>query len=419
LTLNFHPPRSLAFRNQVAVYVGSFFGALGFSFVMPLLPLFTLELLEGDLAQVGLWVGIAIGGSPLLTALTAPYWGALGDRLGQKRMIQRSLIAIGLATLLMALISHPWQLLGLRGIIGVLGGISVATLAAITASSRKQALGRNIGLLQASQTLGQVVGPLLGGVLAVAVGMRSTFVWAAALFLVGLALVTWLYRDPPIDPAGSAGGAEARESGPGRLGSPGFWATLAVLFTASFIDGGFVVLLPLLLPSLGAPVDSLSLLAGLGLSGAALAIALSAALAGRLTSRFNTGSLMLAMLAASGLVVLALLLTSGWWQLLLLRALLGLLAGGLPTLAYSAAASFVEPRQRGQAVGLASSAALVGWATAPLISGLLFAVNPRVVLVLDLLLLVGCALTIAWLGGLIGWQREARSASGRLALFSR
>lgn len=413
-------PRSLVLRNQIAVYVATFFAALGFSFVMPLMPLLTLELLDGDYAQVGLWIGFAIGISPLLTAATAPYWGMLGDRYGQKRMIQRALLAIGVCIALMAAVSHPWQLLGLRGAIGALGGISVACLAAITASSRKHSLGRNIGLLQSSQTLGQVAGPLIGGGLAVTAGMRPTFLYSAALFTIGLGLVTWLYRDLPATttPARETGAAsrQARREG---FGSPAFWATLGVLFSANFLDGSFMVLLPLLLPILGAPTESLSLLAGAGLSGGALAMALSAALVGRLTTRISSGTLILVMLAGSSVVLLALFLAPGWWQLLTLRAALGLAAGGLPTVAYATAAGFVPADRRGAAVGLASSAGLVGWAVAPFVVGVLLGISPRAVFLVDLLLLVASGLAIAWVAGLIGWPRLGGAERYRLALFSR
>src|SRR6476660_6559871 len=42
LTLNLHPPRNATRRNLLAIYIGAFFASLGFSFVAPLMPLFTL-----------------------------------------------------------------------------------------------------------------------------------------------------------------------------------------------------------------------------------------------------------------------------------------------------------------------------------------------------------------------------------------
>jgi DHA1 family multidrug resistance protein-like MFS transporter len=401
VTLNLHPPRNVARRNLLAIYVGAFFAALGLSFVTPLMPLLTLELLEGDLARVGLWVGIAIGISPLLTALTGPWWGALGDRVGQKKMIQRALISIGPAIAVMALISHPWQLVGLRGVIGVLGGISVACLAAITATSSRPLLGRNIGFLQAAQTLGQVAGPMVGGGLALAAGMRPAFLISALLFVLAFGLDTWLYRDvPKAAPRPiEQKAAEAAPANPPLARSFRFWAILGALFSANFLDGSFMVMLPLYLPILGAPGESLALLAGLGLSGGALAMALSATLAGRLTSRFPSGRLILAMLGGALLALLGIALAAAWWQFLALRVVLGLVAGGLPTVAYTATASLVPAAQSGRTVGLASSAGLLGWAVAPFLVGLLVGAHPRAVFAMDLLLVFACVAALCWAGG--------------------
>jgi MFS transporter, DHA1 family, multidrug resistance protein len=403
VAISLRPPRNVSQRNLLAVYVGAFFASLGFSFVAPLMPLFTLELLHDDLAMVTLWVGLATGISPLLTAATGPWWGAIGDRVGQKRMIQRALVAIGLAIALNAAIDHPWQLVGLRAVMGALGGISVATLAAVTASSGRQLLGRNIGLLQAAQTFGQVAGPLIGGGLAVLAGMRQTFLISATLFGLAFGLVTWLYRDVAASARPAARPATAQRSG--RLaGSPLFWVTLAVLFAANFVDSTFVVLLPLLLPALGAPSENLALLAGLGLSGGALAMAVSAMVAGRLSSRLPIAPLTLAMLVGAVLTLVAILSAVAWWQLLGLRVLLGLLAGGLPTLAYASAAEQVPAERRGAVVGLVSSAGLIGWAAAPLLVGLLASVDPRAAFAADLLLMTTCAGALVLVGGVREWR---------------
>ena len=416
MTINFHPPQDVARRNLLAVYIGAFFAALGFSFVTPLLPLFVLELLDGDIAAVGFWVGIAFGVSPLLTAVTGPYWGALSDRMGQKVMIQRSLVAIGLSIGLMAVIGEPWHLLGLRGVIGALGGVSVACLAAVTATSRRAVLGRNIGLLQAAQTFGQVAGPLLGGILAVSAGIRPTFVISGLLFGLGLGLVTWLYRDVP---APAAEPRAAKEKPSGRLATSFlFWVTLAVLFTGSFIESSFMVALPLYLPALGAPSESLALVAGIGLSGGALAAALAAAVAGRLSGRFAPGTLILVMLGGAVVTLAGIVLAQTWWQFIGLRVVLGLVAGGLPTLGYAAAADLVPPARRGAVVGLASSAGLMGWAVAPVLVGFLVGVHPAWVFALDLALVLGCGAALGWsvLGS--SWRSTAE-ARGRLAIFSR
>lgn len=420
MTISLHPPRNVVRRNLLATYIAAFCASLGFSLVTPLLPLFMLELLEGDIGRVGFWVGAAVGISPLMTALTGPWWGSLGQRIGQKKMIQRALLAIGVCIALMAVVGQPWQIVLLRGLIGSLGGISVACLAAVTATSSRQELGRNIGVLQGAQISGQVVGPLAGGGLAMLAGMRPSFVISSALFAAALALVTWLYLDVH-KPAARTRETPTAESGAGpRLaGSLRFWATLGVLFCANFIDGSFLVTLPLYLPLLGAPHESLTLLAGLGLGGGALAMAVAAMLAGRLSERYSSGTLFLVMLSGAGLALIGVILAVSWWQLVALRVLLGLLAGGLPTLAYAAAASLVPPSRRGAVVGLASSAGLLGWAVAPVVVGFLVGVRPQAVYALDLLLVAFCGLALGWSHGTARWRSLSGAARSRLASLTR
>jgi MFS family permease len=169
-------------------------------------------------------------------------------------------------------------------------------------------------------------------------------------------------------------------------------------------------MLPLDLPRLGAPAESLAFLAGLGLSLGALAMAGAAAFSGRLSSRFHTGTLILPMLGLAALVLLLLVLAQSWWQLIGLRALLGLVAGGLPTLAYAASANLVAQSRRGAVVGMASSAGLVGWAAAPPLVGFLMSVDPRLVFAMDLLLVLTAGVSLLLAGGAPAWRRLSAPA---------
>src|SRR5690606_34364212 len=77
-------------RNLIAVSIASFLASVGFMVVMPFLPGLLREVTGGDAASTGLWLGLAIGISPLMTALTGPFWTALGERYGRKAMLERS-----------------------------------------------------------------------------------------------------------------------------------------------------------------------------------------------------------------------------------------------------------------------------------------------------------------------------------------
>jgi MFS family permease len=95
---------------------------------MPFVPLYVRQLGVQDDQSTVLWAGVLIGVAPLLAGLMAPAWGRLAERYGQKRMALLALAGYSLMLLLSALVTSPWQLLGLRAGTGLVGGIGPLSL---------------------------------------------------------------------------------------------------------------------------------------------------------------------------------------------------------------------------------------------------------------------------------------------------
>jgi len=359
-------------RNVLVTCLSAAIASIGFLFVMPIFPLYIHTLIDGDLAEAAAWSGLAIGVSPMLSASTGPLWVWIGERVGQKAMLMRSVAAIGVATALMAMATHPIHLVMDRVIIGIFGGIPVASMAALTASARRQDLGRAIALLQSAQQFGPTIGPLLGGALAAFLGFRASFVAAAALFGVACVVTAMMYRNPP---ASAPSARRASETSSIRPRSLRFWAPIAALFTANFVDGSFMSLLPVVIGPLGAPEESLTLIAGAGVSLAGVAVVVAANLAGRLDGRIHPFTFIAPALAIAAVLVIGLTLVGSWWQFVAVRVLIAIVAGAVPTLAFSAVANQASVSQRSATVGIATSVGMLGWAASPYISGLMVGIG--------------------------------------------
>src|SRR5207245_6649227 len=94
--------------------------------------------------------------------------------------------------------------------VGVSGGIGPLGLAMATSLAPRDQTGRAVGLVQAAQILAAAVGPLTGGLLADTIGIRSTFLVAAALCAAALWLVARYYREgAPAAPAAAMPGGAA------------------------------------------------------------------------------------------------------------------------------------------------------------------------------------------------------------------
>lgn len=378
-------------RNQLVMTAVVFVVFTGFAFVLPFLPLYVRELGVRDEDAVARWAGVLIGIAPLLAGLLAPVWGRLGDRYGAKSMAVRALVAYVILLVLSAFVTNVGQLFALRTGIGLFGGIGPLGLAMATSLAPREQTGRAVGAIQAAQILSAAIGPLAGGFLADAVGIRRTFLATAILCLAALVLVMLFYQEAPPRPRDPA---EAQMPFRRVLGFPGVLTLLSVLFLVNFVGRSFTPILPLYLQRLGVSHDNLASATGLLISLYSIAAAFSAAGLGRASRRFAPLRLLVLSLALGALTVLPMAFVPRFSLLLALAVALGLASGGALTLCYTMGGLMVPGEHRTVAFGFFSMAALFGGAVSPSVAGMLASWDLRGIYYLDTVIFLGVAIAL-------------------------
>jgi MFS transporter, DHA1 family, multidrug resistance protein len=379
-------------RNQL-VTVGMVFSVFtGFASVLPFLPIFVRELGVEEPERAALWAGVLIGVAPLLAGLLAPVWGRLADRHGHKGVAVKALVSYVVILALCAAVTRVEQLLALRIGIGLFGGIGPLGLAMATAHAPREETGRAVGLIQAAQILAAATGPLAGGLLADAIGIRRTFLVTAALCAVALGLVLAFYEE--------RGHAQRRAAGPApgfraMVALPGVTALLVVLFVVNFIGRSFTPILPLHLHALGVPPGRLASATGVLISAYSLAAAASAWQLGRLSRTRSPRRLLAASLLGGAAAVAPMALAPSYELVLALAVLLGLVAGGSLTLCYTIGGLMVPEGVRTTAFGFFSGAALFGGALSPTVAGLVAHASLRGIYWVDAALYLALAAALA------------------------
>jgi MFS transporter, DHA1 family, multidrug resistance protein len=379
-------------RNQLAVTAAAFVGFTGFTLVMPFLARYMQELGVTDRAEVALWTGATLGVTPAITAFCAPFWGRIGDRFGRKILVQRSLVSGVVVMVLMAFASRPWHLLALRAAQGFVAGYGPLTLAMAAESAPPDRLARAIATVQTAQRMGPAIGPVIGGLLASALGLRQVFWVAGAVYAAASIIMAVFYAEP----AGAAAGGRVPERVPFKdvLAFENFLLLMTVIFGLQLVDKSFGPVLLLYLNQLGYGAEQGAVLAGLLFSTLAIAGAfgnqLAAVLLRRMTARGVINAAVLTAAAALGVFALR----GEAWILLAAIAIFGIAVGTAMTAAFTAAGTVIPRRVHGVSFGFLGSASLIGFAVSPIASGLIAARSIRVVFVSGVVALVVLALIV-------------------------
>jgi DHA1 family multidrug resistance protein-like MFS transporter len=251
-----------------------------------------------------------------------------------------------------------------------------------------------IGIIQTAQRLGPAIGPIIGGTVAQAVGLRHAFLVTAGFYAVALVLVFWMYDERSVHHE-LAANREGRLSFRSVLAFENFILLMAVIFALQFVDRSFGPVLPLFVSQLGTAASRVPLVAGLLFSIAAGAGALGHHLCGRLLQRASARTLIGASAGIGSLGALMYAVAGGTGLLLAATPIFGIAIGVSTTAAYTAAGAVIPASARGAGFGLLTTASLIGLALSPMINGFLAATSIRAVFLLDAAALIALAAAVS------------------------
>lgn len=379
-------------RNQAAITAAAFVGFTGFTLVMPFLPLYFRELGVSDVGDIALWTGVTLGVSPAIAAVTGPLWGRVGDRFGSKLLVQRSLVSFIVVMIAMAYVTQPWHLFALRAVQGFFAGYGPLTLSMAALSAPRDKVASAIGTVQTAQRMGPTLGPVIGGVLAPAVGLRNAFFVAAGFYVVALILVTTMFREPLRSRTPSE--RRAHLGFRSILGFENFLIIMVVLFGLQLVDRSFGPVLPLYLDELGYGPREVPVMAGILFSVLAFTAATGNQVSARALSTRSPRVVMASgvLVGAAGLAMLS--LSQEVWSLALAMALIGLSLGTAITTAFAAGNAVIPPEVHATAFGFLTGASLIGVALSPVLAGLVAAHSIRAVFVSGAAVLLLLALVV-------------------------
>lgn len=162
--------------------------------IQPILSLFVEEL-HGP-ANLALFSGIAFSAAGLGNLLMARRWGKLGDRIGYIPVLICLFFMAALVYFPAAFVSNIWQLVILRFFLGMaIGGIIPVRVAYIRQEAPLSIQGEVLGYNTSLRFLGNMIGPVFGGVIAGAFGFSAVFfITSGLLFASGLLLLGAKFR---------------------------------------------------------------------------------------------------------------------------------------------------------------------------------------------------------------------------------
>src|SRR6478735_2976053 len=172
---------------------------------VPLIPVWEDELGLSH-TQSGMVLG-AYGVAVLFLSLPA---GHLADRLGPRRLTIGATLLFAATAPLYAFASSFGELLALRTVNGLFSAVSwTAGLAWLVASVPVTHRGRTLAVVNASASAASLVGPLLGGPVVAAIGLKPTMLgFGFVVLLVGI----WALLEPNRGGRQATEGVSAREA---------------------------------------------------------------------------------------------------------------------------------------------------------------------------------------------------------------
>ena len=362
-------------KNLPVLWLGVFLCCASYTSCIPFLPVYLLRELGVAPEEVNFWAGISFAVTFLGCTVMAPYWGALADHVGQRKMAIRAGYGLALSYFLTGACQDMYQLIGVRILCGLVAGFVPACMSMASSSLPESRMGWGMGLMQTAMASGSIMGPLMGGYMASWFGMRMSFYVGSLALFAATTAVMLVVKDMTILQKGD-------------FSAISLWRDLKdslrnkelrfIMFMFFMIQTCVMTIQPLITlyvgQLMGAMGDEAVKMSGVIFSLAGFAGILAAPFWGKRGQRYGFVRIFALVTFAAGFINLFQIFIQDVWQFAAIQFIYGLfLAGAVPNI--NADLTVVTDKNtRGKAFGLSTSANQLGGVVGPLLGGALGAV---------------------------------------------
>ena len=170
-------------KGVLITFVLRFLSSLGRMMLLPIIPLFILQLIKIS-DHTNSYTGLVLGVASATMTVSAVMLGKLGDRIGHRKVLLTCAASLAFFYVLQGQVSNVRQLFILQALTGFSTGGVIPMISALLASHvGKGSEGAVYGLDNSINAAGRAVAPLLGGILVTWVGVPFTFTATGVIFI--------------------------------------------------------------------------------------------------------------------------------------------------------------------------------------------------------------------------------------------
>lgn len=326
-----------------------FIASVAYFLMSSFLPLFINSEFNEPLIDATYLAGVfqLVGSSA--TAIGAPFWGYMCDRMGVKKVLLITITGNTVGYTGMALSNSVTSVIFFRGLQGCFGGTSTIMFSLIAlivpADKLKMALSYQI----TAMTMSQIAAPGIGGVVASILGYRFTFLVSALLYL-SITPMALIFKIPP---------PNSEETDRGHFGFSDLKAILPDSFSLILVYMTMNFMSPMItwfLESEGIPYDQLLTFTAITTILNGLVYAASTSI---LTKVITDKTLhFLSVIAAGGIFATSFVREP--YQFIALRVSIGAVQSGIPPSLLGG-----KSGRKGTALGILNSSRFIGGAIGP------------------------------------------------------
>lgn len=341
-----------------------------YTMLIPFLPIYMQSELGATADNVSLWSGVTYAITFAISAFVSPIWGKLSDKMGKKPMIIRASFLLAITYFLGGIVRTPFELFLVRAFQGIASGLWPACLVMMSACVPKNKIGISMGLMQSANICGGIIGPLLGGILATAFGMRNSFyVGAVALSLITVTTILFI-KEPPVAPEKEINNAQ-NTSYLSFIKDKNILILLLCVCMTNLVILQIQPIVSLYVQQLSHNSDKAVLLTGFIMSLGGIAGALASPLWGKTGQKVGFYKTITLAFISAGLLMSLQGVPNSLVLFGLMQFLCGLGFSGIFPSANSILVLLTPPSSRGMGFGSLFSAQMIGGALGPVIGGVI------------------------------------------------